>query len=914
MRRNRAAVSYLILWLVLVVCARVAMAKTHAQGESSSTPARVFFSPDLVELSPGVVRTVNVVVENVSDLYGAKVRISFPHNLAQVVDADAGMAGIQIAPGDLFDGFPTYTVLNGADNTRGSIEYIVSMMGVAGGVGSIPASPGAKSGSGVLATIAFTAASPAAGSGMLAFAEVVLAERDGTSISYEDGQATIRVVGATSTPTPTTTPVTPTATGTAAPPVATHTPSPTPTPKATFTPSATLTATRTATPSPTGTPTRTATPSPTVVGTVPTATATASPTLATTASPTPTATPTPTTAPTGVLVCTNFVQNPGFENIVNGAAPPWEASPLVTFTRLESHSGERSALLGGYNGALDKICQEIVIPPYQQAGQVTVQAVLTYTWAMWTAEPTHPFDFLYVRLRKPNGDLITTLEVLSDASVAAVWQQSGPFDLMEYAGQTVALCFETLTDSTNPTSFYVDDVTVRVCQLVSPTPTPTPSPSPSVTPTPTQPGAPTATPTITPTPVEVALQNQVGGYQGCDDTFIESWAPAANHGHEGAFAIRTFGIKRPLIRFDLSTSIPSGVIVLEARLWLRATHYKSNPHHSLTIDAYALKRAWVEKEATWEHWRSEQRWEDPGADGDDDRYLASSGSFIAADTSVWYAMDLTALAQDWVSGTKPNHGVLLLATGNTVETSFYSSEYSEADKRPKLVIRYVHGAALTPTSTPGVTPTFTPGPSPTPTATATPALGGVVRIFQQSLLGYDGVADTYINQWSPDEKRGFDAKVAVRQGGVFKTLIRFDLSELPQGATIEEAKLGLYAYGRSNAGGMDVRVYPVLRSWSEGQATWNDATASVTWGQPGCSQAGVDRGDLAATTVVNAVNTWHEWDVTPLVQTWVSKTAPNQGMILVGEGATSVEYLFASSDYWWDLTISPRLTVRYSTS
>ena len=870
MRLRGNALPYLILWLILVVSARTVIALPDAEGEAqlANGGVSVYFSPDPVQIGLGLVQTVDIVVENVHALYAAEVRVSYPPELVQVCDL-AGAPTNSILPGDLFDGVGIHTILNRAEG--GAISYIVS----------IAASPSGIDGGGILATIPLKAISPVASSGVLAFVEVILAERNGTEIVVDmlDDEAIIYTVGETATPT------------------------------------ATPTATRTPTNTPVPTPTTTATATPTVSGTIPAATATATATASATPSATATSTPqtpTPTPSTTAVLVCANYIINGGFETVVDSTAPPWVSSPLVNFTLVEQHSGQRSAWLGGYNGASDTLCQQVSIPEHPEPGQDTVQALLTYAWGMVTQETTHPFDLMYLRLRDTSGALLATLHTLSDGSIAGSWQVSPPFDLLPYRGQTLNICFEVETNGSNATSFYVDDVELNICESLLPTATPTATPSPTMTPTPEPTQAPTATPTITPTPIEVTLQNVTGGYQGCEDSFLDSWYPTQPHGHEGAFSIRTFGVKRPVIRFDLS-DIPSGVTILEARLWLHASHYKSAAH-PLTISAYGLKRPWLEGEATWNEASAGVAWGAGGAeDTATDRDETPAGSFVLVDTSTWYSMDIAGLVQEWIDGTRPNYGVLLLASGLTVETSFWSSEYSVQSKHPKLVVRYTYGAAPGPTATPTPTVTGTAGPSPTPTFTPTP--GGVQRTFQEGELGYTGVEDTYIDQWDPGGtiKRGYDAKVAVRQGGVFKTLIRFDLSSLPADATIQEAKLGLYAYGRSNSGALDVTVRPVLRSWAEGQATWNLAATGVPWAQPGCSEPDVDVGDPAATRLINTINTWHEWDITALVQNWVANPASNRGVLLQGAGSTSVEYLFASSDYWWDLAISPRLIVRYTT-
>jgi hypothetical protein len=242
--------------------------------------------------------------------------------------------------------------------------------------------------------------------------------------------------------------------------------------------------------------------------------------------------------------------------------------------------------------------------------------------------------------------------------------------------------------------------------------------------------------------------------------------------------------------------------------------------------------------------------------------------------------------------------------------SFWSSEYSLKDLRPKLVIAYTYGGPTTPVPTNTPKPTSTAA-TPTPSATSLP--GGTERIFQTGYLSYDGVDDTYISTWDPTTNYGNNVTMLVRMGDIRAPLVRFDLSALPAGSTIHSATLGLYAVNRSNSGGTDVAVYKVLRPWAETQATWQRATVGVPWGAAGCNLPGTDRsGTATATLFVSAVNVWNQWEITPLVQGWVNDPASNYGMVLKASGEISVEYLYATSGYWWAPELSPRLVVRYT--
>jgi hypothetical protein len=79
----------------------------------------------------------------VVDLYGAAIELAFDPAVVEVVDADPGTAGIQIAPGTCPS--PDFVVQNSADNSTGAILYDVRSLS--------PSPP--CSGDGVIAQITF---------------------------------------------------------------------------------------------------------------------------------------------------------------------------------------------------------------------------------------------------------------------------------------------------------------------------------------------------------------------------------------------------------------------------------------------------------------------------------------------------------------------------------------------------------------------------------------------------------------------------------------------------------------------------------------------------------------------------------------------------------------------------------------
>jgi len=273
----------------------LAMVVGLAQGET-----KVRLNPPASEVQVGDAISVDIVIEDVADLYGVDVRLSFDPALLEVQDADPGTAGVQIQQGTF--PAPDFVVKNEADNSAGTIWYAVSQMN--------PTEP--VSGSGVAFSVTFKGL--AEGTSSVAFTYQKIVERDGNEIpvTTQNGQIVVGSGGAAPTSTPTSKPKptdTPQATPTTvlpttAPPTEAPTtaqPAATPTPRPTSTPTTITETTGTPPPTPTSMPPTTAAPTEAPIVAPPTATPTSSPTSKPTtiaeATEVPSATPTSTDVP-----------------------------------------------------------------------------------------------------------------------------------------------------------------------------------------------------------------------------------------------------------------------------------------------------------------------------------------------------------------------------------------------------------------------------------------------------------------------------------------------------------------------------------------------------------------------------------------------------------------------------------------
>jgi len=87
--------------------------------------------------------------------------------------------------------------------------------------------------------------------------------------------------------------------------------------------------------------------------------------------------------------------------------------------------------------------------------------------------------------------------------------------------------------------------------------------------------------------------------------------------------------------------------------------------------------------------------------------------------------------------------------------------------------------------------------------------------------------DTFNYEYSPNSNyNGFGAlQINNRTGYRERIFVKFDLSQIPSNATIQEAKLYLYWYQTVNGSpaGKQVDVHHITANWSETTLTWNNS-------------------------------------------------------------------------------------------
>ncbi|MFN2525439.1 MAG: DNRLRE domain-containing protein [Actinomycetota bacterium] len=160
---------------------------------------------------------------------------------------------------------------------------------------------------------------------------------------------------------------------------------------------------------------------------------------------------------------------------------------------------------------------------------------------------------------------------------------------------------------------------------------------------------------------------------------------------------------------------------------------------------------------------------------------------------------------------------------------------------------------------------------------------------------------------------------------VFRPFLSFALPQIPPDADITSATLSVYELFGQHSYNSVVEVHRVTRAWSQGSGFSPDGADcpadGVTWYESdGINPWTTEGGDFdaqVAASVTNAAgspSTWDDFNVTPLVQEWVSGSNPNLGVVLKQADETLRDGNYSaywSSDYTVSPSLRPKLSIDY---
>ncbi len=164
------------------------------------------------------------------------------------------------------------------------------------------------------------------------------------------------------------------------------------------------------------------------------------------------------------------------------------------------------------------------------------------------------------------------------------------------------------------------------------------------------------------------------------------------------------------------------------------------------------------------------------------------------------------------------------------------------------------------------------------------------------------VQDAYICDCLPDVTNPNGGPTHIyfgRYGSCYdRTLIEWDLSQIPPGSTVQSAQMMLYCLSFYGTPSGQPVFYLIDEAWSGDTVTYNTQPAygtspSITGSWP-------------------SAQSWHQTDVTAFVQAWVEGSHPNHGIYCTSTGTTGSSVPgFWSSDSP-DESLWPVLVVTWS--
>lgn len=127
-----------------------------------------------------------------------------------------------------------------------------------------------------------------------------------------------------------------------------------------------------------------------------------------------------------------------------------------------------------------------------------------------------------------------------------------------------------------------------------------------------------------------------------------------------------------------------------------------------------------------------------------------------------------------------------------------------------------------------------------------------------------------------------------------RTFLNFDLSSITLASTqiVQSATLTLTAttsFG-DNAGHLPMEIYRMVVPWTEGSVTWSNRDAAHPWAAPGGDFVGSGGQPYSISTLSPTNNGAVSWDVTALVQEWVSHGSTNYGLMLKSESGNHLTF------------------------
>lgn len=331
------------------------------------------------------------------------------------------------------------------------------------------------------------------------------------------------------------------------------------------------------------------------------------------------------------------------------------------------------------------------------------------------------------------------------------------------------------------------------------------------------------------------------------DTYVQQSTPSQNYGSATGLLVLYTGLggdqTNALIQFDLG-AVPADATIDAAylRVYQPAAGCSGQP-----VAVWKITEDWLEGGVTWSTLP--------------DAVDVGIGAIEHAGPCEWFYVNVTSLVAQWHNGAASNHGFMLIPSGFLSTNRTFNSSENPADQ-PKLLV-----------------------------------------VYNAESTAMEAEEDAHVSQAAPTTNFGSSPDLAVggQSGAAFRSYVRFDVSGVPSGATVNFARLRLYQYHFNPVlGGYRVGAHRVTGTWDDASVNWNSAPPDIA--TPESSKGSV------------LWVGWLEWDVTNVVQGWVNGSFSNEGLVVrhLTETMTGSDIGTFRSDDYTNPAYRPQLEVFYT--
>jgi len=192
--------------------------------------------------------------------------------------------------------------------------------------------------------------------------------------------------------------------------------------------------------------------------------------------------------------------------------------------------------------------------------------------------------------------------------------------------------------------------------------------------------------------------------------------------------------------------------------------------------------------------------------------------------------------------------------------------------------------------------------------------------FGITVEGSENVIDTRLRSGKPDDNYGGLTRLRVgrrNSGNLFRSLVWFNISQIQQNLTIQNAELSLYLDIIPGSDSNNTRTHGVhrineSRSWDELDSTWNNYTSNQAWSNGG--------GDFVSTATDTALvnstllGTRISYNVTSDVVNFANNSFENNGWLIkeLSETLNNYRMDYASTENS-NVAKHPQLIINYTT-